>query len=114
MSTNFAETLKTRNGREFRLNTPEEDAAITTAALSDPDAQPMTDKQLARLRPAREALSPVLYAALTRKTEADHPAGSTRIRLDADVLEGLKATGKGWQTRMNDALREWLARSETT
>ncbi len=27
------------------------------------------------------------------------------IRLDADVLDAIKATGDGWQTRMNDALR---------
>ncbi|WP_198301443.1 BrnA antitoxin family protein [Vitreoscilla filiformis] len=33
---------------------------------------------------------------------------STTIRFDADVLEALKATGKGWQTRVNDAMREWV------
>ncbi len=30
------------------------------------------------------------------------------IRLSADVLEGFKATGSGWQTRMDEALREHL------
>lgn len=30
------------------------------------------------------------------------------LRLDATILAAFKATGKGWQTRMNDALREWL------
>lgn len=34
----------------------------------------------------------------------------TTIRLDADVLAGLRATGKGWQTRVNDAMRAWLKR----
>ncbi|NYT77447.1 BrnA antitoxin family protein [Alcaligenaceae bacterium] len=33
---------------------------------------------------------------------------STTIRFDPDVLEGLRATGPGWQTRANNALREWL------
>ncbi|MET0267864.1 MAG: BrnA antitoxin family protein [Duganella sp.] len=33
---------------------------------------------------------------------------STTIRFDAEVLAGFKATGRGWQTRMNDVLREWL------
>jgi uncharacterized protein (DUF4415 family) len=32
----------------------------------------------------------------------------TTIRFDADVLAALKASGKGWQTRVNDAMREWL------
>lgn len=32
----------------------------------------------------------------------------TTIRFDPDVLDGLKATGQGWQTRVNDAMRQWL------
>ncbi len=33
---------------------------------------------------------------------------STTLRLDADVLAALKATGKGWQTRVNEVLREYV------
>ncbi|NGZ26902.1 MAG: BrnA antitoxin family protein [Magnetococcales bacterium] len=33
---------------------------------------------------------------------------STTIRLDADVITAFRASGKGWQTRMNNALRDWL------
>jgi uncharacterized protein (DUF4415 family) len=33
---------------------------------------------------------------------------STTIRFDADVLAALKASGKGWQTRVNEAMREWV------
>ncbi|TFL15130.1 hypothetical protein CSC67_05845 [Pusillimonas caeni] len=45
------------------------------------------------------------------------PVGSTqavtkeavKIRLDADVLAALRASGDGWQTRINDTLRpHWL------
>ncbi len=32
----------------------------------------------------------------------------TTIRLDEDVITALRAMGKGWQTRLNDATREWL------
>lgn len=32
----------------------------------------------------------------------------TTIRFDADVLDALKASGKGWQTRVNEAMREWI------
>ncbi len=31
-----------------------------------------------------------------------------KIRLDADVLQALRATGDGWQTRINDTLRASL------
>ena len=34
---------------------------------------------------------------------------STTIRLDRDVLSVFRRMGRGWQTRINDALREWLA-----
>ena len=32
----------------------------------------------------------------------------TTIRLDADVLAALKATGDGWQTRLNEMVRASL------
>ena len=31
-----------------------------------------------------------------------------KLRLDADVLAALRASGEGWQTRINDALRASL------
>lgn len=33
---------------------------------------------------------------------------STTVRFDAEILAAFRATGKGWQTRMNDALKDWL------
>jgi uncharacterized protein (DUF4415 family) len=36
------------------------------------------------------------------------PKVPTTLRLDPDLLAALKATGKGWQTRVNEALREWV------
>ena len=32
------------------------------------------------------------------------------IRLSPDVVEGLRATGNGWQGRADEALRSWLLR----
>ena len=41
------------------------------------------------------------------------PIGSDKtqiaLRVDNDVLNTFKQTGKGWQTRMNNALKEWLS-----
>lgn len=34
---------------------------------------------------------------------------STTVRFDAEVIEAFRAGGTGWQTRMNDVLRDWLA-----
>jgi uncharacterized protein (DUF4415 family) len=38
------------------------------------------------------------------------PKRQVTIRLDATLLEEMRATGPGWQTRINEAVREWLAR----
>ena len=32
------------------------------------------------------------------------------IRLDPDVLTAFRASGPGWQTRLNTVLKEWLAK----
>jgi len=48
---------------------------------------------------ARKRGRPVGSLAATRKA-------STTIRLDADVMHAFKASGAGWQTRMNALLRE--------
>ncbi|NRR31424.1 BrnA antitoxin family protein [Oxalobacteraceae bacterium] len=42
------------------------------------------------------------------------PKVPTTIRFDRDVLDALKASGRGWQTRVNDAVRDWLARQSKT
>ena len=44
------------------------------------------------------------------------PVGSTKedtkqavtVRYSPDVLAAFRATGAGWQARMNDALKDWL------
>jgi uncharacterized protein (DUF4415 family) len=64
-------------------------------------------------RPAtEEELKAAVEADLARRR--GRPIGSDKtqiaLRIDNDVLTAFKATGKGWQTRMNEALREWLQR----
>jgi uncharacterized protein (DUF4415 family) len=39
------------------------------------------------------------------------PKVSTTLRLDADVLAHFQASGPGWQTRMNAALRAFVERT---
>jgi uncharacterized protein (DUF4415 family) len=106
--------VKTSTKPHIRELTPEEDAAITAAAMSDPDAQPLTDEQLAQFRPAREVLPERVLASFRR---AGRPPGSnkesTTVRFDRDILDAFRADGPGWQTRMNDALRQWLAQHKT-
>ena len=62
-------------------------------------------------RPASPAeLQAVLSAA---RRGPGRPAGSgskeqVAVRFDRDVLAAFRASGAGWQTRMNAALKDWL------
>jgi len=88
--------MSTASKIEVYMPTDEEDAAITAAAMSDPDALPWTDAQLEAAKPLMRVGRPSLA----------NPKVSTTIRLDADVMHAFKAVGRGWQTRINALLRE--------
>ncbi len=42
------------------------------------------------------------------RPKAESPKLALTVRYDAEVVEAFKATGRGWQTRMNAALKDWL------
>ena len=42
------------------------------------------------------------------RPKADNPKVRLTLRYDAEVVDAFRETGKGWQTRMNAALRDWL------
>jgi uncharacterized protein (DUF4415 family) len=77
-------------------NTPEEEAAIARGIAADPDTFVPTDEQFAQMK--RRGGRPKLA----------HPKVAVTVRYDADIVERFKASGEGWQTRMNNALRDWL------
>ncbi len=43
------------------------------------------------------------------RPKVENPKAQVTLRLDADVLTELRATGPGWQTRANTVLKHWLA-----
>lgn len=50
-----------------------------------------------------------LQAVLRGRGKQKEPTKiSVTVRYSPEVLSAFKATGKGWQTRMDDALKEWL------
>jgi len=76
----------------------QEDAAITAAALADPDAQPLSDEFMSK--PFKKGLGGRPKADITKKPVS--------LRLDEDVVNYFKAKGAGWQTRMNDILVDYV------
>ena len=91
-------TIKTRSGRVLQLPTPQEDAGIFVAANSDPDATPFTDAEWAQVKPLVRRGRPLGSGTKVQIT----------MRVDAEVLDTFKATGPGWQTRINEVLRSWV------
>ena len=47
------------------------------------------------------------------RPRAARPKVSTTIRLSQDVVDHFKSGGRGWQTRIDEALRDWIARSNS-
>ena len=86
-----------RNKSKFIIPTPEEDATINAGIASDPDTYELTAAEFTQLRPVAGRPKSTVPLKVP-----------TTIRFDADVLATLKSTGKGWQTRVNEAVREWL------
>ena len=92
------QTIKTTDGRVLVMPTPEEDALITADAMSDPDAMPFTDEEWEKARPTARRGRPLGSGSKVQIT----------LRLDTDLVAKFKASGDGWQTRINDALKSWV------
>ena len=65
-----------------------EDRKITAAAKSDPDAQPLTAKQLAAMVPAR---------ALRGRPPSVNKKQLVSVRYSPEVISFFRSTGEGWQ-----------------
>lgn len=68
------------------------------------------DDDFKRARPALDVLPGALTAVLARKrgqrgTQREPAKQLVSLRLDRDVVERFRATGGGWQTRVNEALK---------
>jgi uncharacterized protein (DUF4415 family) len=84
----------------------------------DVDIPELTEEDFRRLRPAREVLPAILgperaAQLLKRKPGQRGPQKAplkqqVTLRLDPEVLAYFKAKGRGWQVRINDALRSLM------
>lgn len=84
-----------------RMPTTEEDKAITAAARSDPDAQPLTPKQLQAMVPLR---------SLRGRPKSATKKVLVSVRYSPEVIDYFKSTGEGWQALMDSVLRKYVAR----
>lgn len=76
-----------------------EDRKITAAAMSDPDAQPLTPKQLASMVPAR---------TLRGRPPLPSKKQLVSVRYSPEVISFFRSTGEGWQARMDGVLKRYV------
>jgi len=84
--------------------------------LIDDEIPELDDAWFARARPAREVL-PDIFGAETAarmlrprgRPKSAAPKEKINVRLSPQVLSAFRATGKGWQTRIDAVLQEAVA-----
>ena len=92
---------KTVKQPAIKMPTLAEDRAITAAAKADPDAQPLTAKQLKAMVPLR---------ALRGRPKSENTKLLLSVRYTREVVEYFKSTGEGWQSRMDEVLHSYVTR----
>ena len=85
-----------------------EEARIQAQIAADPDAPEATDAQLAQARSFADVFPE--FADRIRRSRGRPSTASPKqqisLRLDPDVVEAFKRSGKGWQSRINLILRK--------
>jgi uncharacterized protein (DUF4415 family) len=89
--------LTSKSGRVIELPSDDEEAAINGGINADLDTYELTAEEFTELRPVK-AGRPKAQVTKERIT----------IRLSPEVLEAFKTSGKGWQSRIDAVLKEWL------
>lgn len=87
--------VKSRSGRIFTLPTEEEETAINRGIAVDADTYELAETDFAQLRQVGRPRAVITKERIT-------------IRLSRDVVEQFRASGDGWQTRVDAALKDWL------
>jgi uncharacterized protein (DUF4415 family) len=87
--------------RAVAMPTVAEDRVITSAAKGDPDALPLTPRQLKAMAALR---------TLRGRPKSDNPKQLVSVRDSQEVLAYFKSTGEGWQSRRDGVLRDDVSR----
>lgn len=82
----------------------------TDPEMIDDENQEWTDEAFVKAKTLDESSLPESFkrAARRGRPKAERPKVSVTIRFSQEVIEYFKSSGKGWQTRMDQALKEWI------
>lgn len=78
----------------------------------DVDIPELTAEDFKKMRPAAEIVPQIVKAYKEGRLRGRPKSATTKkalyIRLSADVVEFFKTKGRGWQTRIDEALKEYV------
>lgn len=78
-----------------------ESAKIVAAAKADPDARPLTRKQLQAMVPLK---------SVRGRPPLENKKTLVSVRYSPEVIAYFRSTGEGWQSRMDGVLREYVSK----
>lgn len=81
------------------MPTVEEDRHLTAAAKADPDAQPLSSRQLRDMVP---------LASVRGRPRSGRTKQLVSVRYSPEVIAYFRSTGEGWQSRMDDVLKHYV------
>lgn len=82
---------------------------ITDPYLIDEETAPLSEEEIKQLRPAPDVFKELglpIPPHRRGRPKSDAPKTQITLRLDADIIDHFRESGKGWQTRLNDTLRQ--------
>jgi uncharacterized protein (DUF4415 family) len=85
-------------------------AAAKAAAIAQSSSKSKVDWSNAVVTPGGGVAATVAALRRTRGPNKRPAKEQVAIRLDQEVVGALRASGPGWQTRVNAALKQWLAK----
>ena len=88
--------VKSKSGRMFDIPTAEEVDKIEAGIVSDSDSYVLSSETMETMR-------------LVGRPKLEVTKQAISIRLSPEVISYFKATGKGWQTRMDEVLKNYVS-----
>ena len=90
--------------------TEKEEAAINSGIDTDPDTWEATEKEFSQMRTAAEVLPEVVenYRKNRGRPFKENPKIQLSLRLSPETVNYFRSTGKGWQTKIDEVLKEYV------
>lgn len=99
--------LTSKSGRKIELPTDEEDTIITQQAKED-DTH-WTDEQLDQFKPIDQIPEMKDFVKSRGRPQAEVTKDKVTIRLSPEVTEYFRNTGKGWQSKIDKILVDYVS-----